>query len=122
VTVQRALDQRRTQADARLGLSLAATCAAAFAFLVVVPYLLGDVPLPSVVGVVWVLGAGFAVFLGPVVAGLCGYASFMALWSHGDALPERSRRLHLLTLLLAAALLVGLVSPGGLDAVAWWLD
>jgi hypothetical protein len=120
--VQEVLDRRQTRTDARLGFALAATCVVAFAMFVVLPYRLGGATLPSVAGVVWFLGGAFAVFLGPVVAGLCGYASFMALWTRGASVSERSRRLHLLTLLLVAALLVGLVSPAGSDAVAWWLD
>jgi hypothetical protein len=64
----------------------------------------------------------FAILVGPVVAGLCAYASFAALWSHGHTLPASSRRLHLLTLLVTAIFLLALVSPGGIDAVSWWLD
>lgn len=38
------------------------------------------------------------------------------------ALSTRTRRLHLVTLLLVAVVWLGYVSPWGSDVMAWWLD
>ena len=50
--------------------------------------------------------------IGPVAAGLAGWASVVALWTRGGVLPARTRRLHLATLLLVAFLFT--VTAGGL--------
>lgn len=95
---------------------------AAFAVFVVVPSsTAGFGPLPGV-DAVWGMGGLLTIVLGPVVAGLCGYVSLAALWMHGGVLSALSRRLHLLTLLLVAAVWLGLVSAWGSDVVSWWLD
>ena len=108
--------------DARLTAGVSAACLAAFAVFVVVPSSVPVFALPPGVDAVWAMGGLLTIVLGPVVAGLCGYVSFTALWLHGGALPARSRRLHLVTLLLVAAVWLGLVSSWGSDVVSWWLD
>jgi hypothetical protein len=122
VTVQQLVDTRRAAGDARLGFALTTGSAVAFATLVLLPFYATGLSLPAAADLVGALGGLFAVLLGPVVAGLCAYASFAALWSHGDALPASSRHLHLLTLLVTAIFLLALVSPWGTAAVSWWLD
>ena len=101
---------------------VSAACLAAFAVFVVVPSSVAVFALPPGVDAVWATGGLLTIVLGPVVAGLCGYVSFTALWLNGGALPARSRRLHLVTLLLVAAVWLGLVSSWGSDVVSWWLD
>ncbi len=95
---------------------------AAFVLFVVVPSSVAGFALPPGVDAVWGMGGLLTIVLGPVVAGLCGYVSFAALWMHGDVLSAPSRRLHLVTLLLVAAVWLGLVSRWGSDVVSWWLD
>jgi hypothetical protein len=116
------VDEVQARADARLGLVVAAACAVAHGALVVLPYYVTDQWLPSGIDAVWALGAMLTVVLGPVAAGLAGYASFMALWLHGDALTPASRRLHLITLLLVAVLFVAIGSAWGTHVASWWLD
>jgi hypothetical protein len=95
---------------------------AAFAVFVVVPSSFAAFTLPPGLDGVWAMGGLLTIALGPVVAGLCGYVSFAALWLSGGVLPARSRRLHLTTLLLVAAIWLGLVSSWGSDILSWWLD
>ena len=101
---------------------LAAACLAAFAVFVVVPSAVDGFAPPPGVDAVWAMGGLLTIVLGPVVAGLCGYVSFAALWMDGGVLSALSRRLHLVTLLLVAAVWLGLVSTWGSDVVSWWLD
>ena len=101
---------------------LAAACLAAFAVFVVVPSSVAGFAPPPGVDAVWAMGGLLTIVLGPVVAGLCGYVSFAALWIHGGVLSALSRRLHLVTLLLVAAVWLGLVSTWGSEVVSWWLD
>jgi hypothetical protein len=108
--------------DARLTAGVAAACLAAFAVFVVVPSSVAELELPPGLDGVWLMGGLLTLVMGPVVAGLCGYVSFAALWAHGDVLSARARRLHLLTLVLVAAVWLGLVSSWGSDVVSWWLD
>ena len=109
-------------ATARLTAGVSAACLAAFAVFVVVPTSVAVFALPPGVDAVWAMGGLLTIVLGPVVAGLCGYVSFAALWLHGGGLPVGPRRLHLVTLLLVAAVWLGLVSSWGSDVVSWWLD
>ena len=95
---------------------------AAFAVFVVVPSSVAGFAPPPGVDAVWATGGLLTIVLGPVVAGLCGYVSLAALWMDGDVLPALSRRLHLVTLLLVAAVWLGLVSTWGSGVVSWWLD
>ena len=108
--------------DAQLTAGVSAACLAAFAVFVVAPSSVAVFALPPGVDSVWAMGGLLTIVVGPVVAGLCGYVSLAALWLHGDALPARSRRLHLVTLLLVAAVWLGLVSSWGSEVVSWWLD
>jgi hypothetical protein len=94
----------------------------AFAVFVVGPSSGTGLALPPGLDGVWAMGGLLTIVLGPVVAGLCGYVSFAALWLHGGVLPAGSRRLHLITLLLVAAVWLGLVSSWGSEVVSWWLD
>lgn len=112
----------RATSDARLACCVAAAALVAFTSLVALPVHVTDLRLPSGVDAVWLLAGQLTLLLGPVVAGLAAYASVVALWSRGDALPASARRLHLVTLLVAAALFAGLVSTWGTDVVSWWTD
>ena len=108
--------------DARLTVEVAAACVAAFAVFVVVPASVAGFVLPSGLDAVWAMGGLLTIVLGPVVAGLCGCVSVGALWLHGDVLSSATRRMHLVTLLLVAALWLGFVSTWGSGVVSWWLD
>jgi len=108
--------------DARLTATIATACLAALAVFVVVPASVAVSALPPGFDAVWATGGLLTIVLGPVVAGLCGYVSFAALWTHGGVLPSRSRHLHLSTLLLVAAVWLALLSTWGSGVVAWWLD
>ena len=109
-------------ADARLVFGIAMASALAIGAFVVVPYAVTDLWLPAGLDAVVALGGVLTLVLGPVAAGLSAYASFLALWVKGDDLPTSARRLHLLTLLVAAALFLGLVSAWGSGVMSWWLD
>ena len=108
--------------DARITVEVAAACVAAFAVFVVVPSLVAGFAPPAGFDSVWATGGLLTIVLGPVVSGLCGYVSLAALWMRGDVLSTPSRRLHLVTLLLVAALWLGLVSSWGSGVVSWWSD
>lgn len=95
---------------------------AALAVFVVVPTAVAGFALPTGVDAVWATGGLLTIVLGPVAAGLCGVVSLAALWTDRGVLTVRSRRLHLVTLLLVAAVWLGLVSTWGSGVVAWWLD
>jgi hypothetical protein len=97
-------------------------CVAAFAVFVVVPPSVDDFAPPAGLDGVWALGGLLTIVLGPVAAGLCAFFSLSALWTHRDAMPASSRRLHLVTLVLVAAVWVGFLSGWGSSVVAWWLD
>lgn len=101
---------------------VAAACLAAFAVFVVLPSPVAGFAPPPGVDAVWGTGGLLTIVLGPVVAGLCGYVSLAALWMHGGVLSALSRRLHLVTVLLVAAVWLGLVSTWGSGVVSWWLD
>ena len=121
VTTSRAV-RDRAGGDARLTVGVAAGCVVAFVVFVVLPYRFAGFAPPAGVDAVWAVGGLLTIVLGPVVAGLAGYVSLAALWVDGDVLSTTARRLHLVTLLLVAAVWVGLVSNGGSAMMAWWLD
>ena len=108
--------------DARLTLAVTAGCVAAFAVFVVVPPSVAEFDPPPGVDAVWLVGGLLTIFLSPVVAGLCGWVSVAALWTHGDALPTPARRLHLITLLLVSGVWLGYLSPWGSAIVSRWLE
>jgi hypothetical protein len=108
--------------DARMTAGVAAACVAAFAVFVVLPASVTAFALPPGLDAVWALGGLLTIVLGPVVAGLCGFVSLGALWLHGDVVSTAARRLHLVTLLLVAAVWIGFVSTWGSGVVSWWLD
>lgn len=116
------VQRTRATADARLGFGVAVSCVVAYAGFVVLPYYANDPWAPLGAEGVWALGGMVTLVLGPVAAGLSGYASLAALWSTGDTLPTTSRRLHLGTLLVVATVFLGLFSAWGADVVSWWLD
>ena len=101
------------------GLSLA--CVAAFGTFVMLPYYASESWVPEGIGPFWMLGMIFSIVLGPVAAGMAGYASFIALWMHGDTLPTGARRLHLVTLLVALAFLA-FFATWGTSALSGWAD
>jgi hypothetical protein len=107
--------------DARLLLASALAVPTAFLVFVLVPAGTTDFALPlnldSVVGVVGLL----VLVLGPVVWGLTGCATVVALWGHRD-LPTAERRLLLLSLAAVIAFLFVLTSDRSEAAVTWWLD
>jgi len=115
------MDDARAR-DARLTATAAALCLASFAVFVVVPVSVDVFALPAGVDAVWAAGGLLTIVLGPVVAGLCGYVSFAALWVHGDVLPPGARRLHLVTLVVVAAVWLALLSAWGSGVISWWLD
>jgi H+/Cl- antiporter ClcA len=108
--------------DARLTLAVTAASVAAFGVFVVVPPSVAEFDPPPGIDAVWSVGGLLTIFLGPVVAGLCGYVSAAALWRHRGALSAPVRRLHLVTLLLVAVAWLGLFSPWGSTMVSWWLE
>jgi hypothetical protein len=114
--------RREAEADARLAFSIATASALAMGVFVVVPSVVTDLRLPAGIDALWALAGLLTMVLGPVAAGLSGYASLVALWTRGDVLPASARHLHLLTLVVAAALFCGLVSVWGSGVVSWWLD
>jgi hypothetical protein len=121
MTTQVAARTSDARSDARLAFGVASASAVAFILFVVAPFYAPSLwQLPG--EELWLLGALTGIFLAPVAAGLAAWASFVALWSHGDALPGSSRRLHLSTLAVAAALLLTLVSPWGFELTAWLRD
>ena len=108
--------------DARLTVQVAAACVAAFAVFVVVPASVAGFAPPAGLDGVWMVGGLLTIVLGPVVAGLCAFASLGTLWLHGQVLSADARRLHLVTLLLVAAVWLGFVSTWGSGVMSWWLD
>jgi len=108
--------------DARLSLGLATVCALSFPVFVLWPYSAGDSWQPPGVDQLWVLGMVFSVLICPVVAGLAGWASLVALWTRGAVLPARTRWLHLATLLLVAALFTSLLIARDAGVMAWLSD
>jgi hypothetical protein len=108
--------------DARLTVQVAAACVAAFAVFVVLPASVAEFALPPGLDAVWLVGGLLTIVLGPVVSGLCGFASMGALWMHGAVLSTTARRLHLVTLLLVAAVWLWFVSTWGSGVTSWWLD
>jgi len=111
-----------TALDARLTLVVSAACVAAFGIFVVLPASVAGFAPPAGLDAVWVIGGLLTIVLGPVVAGLCGYVSLAALWTHGDVVSAATRRVHLVTLLLVAAVWLGFVSAWGSGIVSWWLE
>ena len=73
--------------DARLTAGVSAACCRFVAF-VVVPSSVAAFALPPGVDAVWAMCGLLTIVLCPVVAGLCGYVSFTALWIHGGVLPD----------------------------------
>ena len=87
----------------------------------VLPAYASEVTVPSSLGALWMLGTIMSVVLGPLAAGLAGYASFVALWLHGGALPTSARRLHLVTIVVAVVFLALFMTVGA-DILAGWSD
>jgi len=108
--------------DARLACGVAASCAGALGAFVLLPHAVGEERLPSGLGLLWGLGAVATVLLGPVAAGLAGWASLVTLWVSGDVLTARTRRTHLVTLLLVAAYAVALAAAWAAGVLAWLSD
>lgn len=124
---QRAQAQQRAAsnaaaADARLVVGVAAACAIGFAACVLLPYAVGEEWLPPGLDLFWMLGGAAVVLLGPVAAGLAGWASLTTLWARGDVLTTRVRRMHLVTLLLVAAYAAGLAAAWSAGVFAWFSD
>ena len=114
--------QHRAAADARLALGVAAASAAGLGLFVLLPLAAGAEWPPPGLDLVWLLGSLATVFLGPLAAGLAGWASLVALWTHGAVLPTRVRRLHLVTLVVVAAYAAALAAAWGLGAFATLAD
>jgi hypothetical protein len=116
-------DQRLTPAaDARLAFGVGVACVVAFAVFVLAPYYATDGRLLPGPDALWALAGSLTLVLAPLAAGLAAWGSLVALWAYGDALPTTARRLHLVTLLLAAVLFAGLASAWGSGVVSWWTD
>ena len=111
-----------TARDARLTVEVAAACVAALVVFVVVPSSVTGFALPPGVDAVWMVGGLLTIFLGPVVAGICGCVSIASLWTRSDVMSTRTLRLHLVTLILVAVVWLGYVSTWGSHVMAWWLD
>ena len=111
----------RTEADARWALSLATGTAIAYGVFAAWPVFLTDPRWLFGLDALWGVAGFFTVLLGPLAAAMAAYWSFLALWVHGAELSVRARQMHVLTLLVVAALLVAMVSPWGADVVSWWL-
>jgi hypothetical protein len=121
MTVARVVREQQAS-DARLALGLAAVGALSFPLFVLWPHAAGDSWQPLGVDQLWALGMLASVVIGPVVAGLAGWASLVALWTSGAALPAGTRRLHLATLVLVAALFTTLLVAKDAGALAWLSD
>ena len=67
--------------DARLALGLASVCAVSFPLFVLWPYAAGNSWQPPGADALWGLAMVFSVLIGPVAAGLAGWASLSALWT-----------------------------------------
>jgi len=102
-------------------LSLGLACSLAFGVFVMLPYYFGDSWVPAGIGALWMLGMVFSIVLAPVAAGLAGYASFIALWLHGGALPTSSRRAYLIALLVAVTFLA-IFTTWGSETLSDWGD
>jgi hypothetical protein len=101
-----------TTADARLLTGVAAACLLGLVAFVL-PVGAGWDGLPSV----WLVLADAVVLLGPVAAGLAGWASLGALADR-----SRSLRLPVVTLALVAAYAAGLVVLWSAGGLAWLSD
>ena len=110
MTVTAMVRDEEAASDARLAFGVAAACATGLSAFVLLPFTAGEDWLPPGLDLLWMLAGVLVVVLGPLAAGLAGWASLVALWSRGDVLPTRARRLHLLTLLLVATYAVGLAA------------
>jgi len=121
-TVTTVAQQHRAAADARVALGVAAASAAGLAVFVLVPHAAGTWWQPPGVDLVWLLGTLVTVFFGPLAAGLAGWSSLVALWTHGAVLPTRVRRTHLVTLVLVAAYGAALAAAWGAGAFAALAD
>jgi hypothetical protein len=121
VAAHQVVTDSKADHEARLAIGLTGACAVAFAAFVLPAYLVTDLARPSGLDVVWMLGTVFSVLLGPLVAGLAGYTSFVALWLHADTLPTKARRLHLVTLVVSMTVL-GLLLTMGADVLSGWAD
>ena len=121
MTVARVVRQEQAS-DARVALGLAAACALAFPLFVLWPYAAGDFWEPPGVDALWVLATPVSALVGPVVAGLAGWASLTALLTRRAVLPARTRWLHLATLLLVAVLFATLLFAGNAGVFAWLSD
>ncbi len=100
--------EQHAVADARLALEVSGVCLAALTVLLLTASPMGGAPSdwqPPGPDAFWLPGSLATVVLGPVAIGLSAWTSLTALWLHDD-LPGRARRLHLLTLALAAAFAV----------------
>ena len=114
---------RKEQAsDARLALGLATLCAVAFPLFVLWPYAAGDSWQPPGVDQLWALGMLISVLIGPIVAGLAGWASLIALCARPDVLTTRVRRMHLITLVLVAAYAAAWSAAWSAGGFAWLSD
>ena len=108
--------------DARLAVGVAAGCATGLLAFGLLPYAAGEEWRPPGLDLVWMLGGVAVLLLGPLAAGLAGWASLVALWARGDVLPTRVRRTHLVTLVLVAAYAAGLAAAWSAGVFAWFSD
>lgn len=111
----------RSLAEARIVLGIVVACTVGFGVFVMLPYYAGDSWVPVGIGPLWMLGMIFSIVLAPVAAGLAGYASFVALWLRGDTLATSSRRMYLISLLVALSFLALFATWGG-QALQGWAD
>ncbi len=115
-------EQQQAASDARLALGLATVCAVSFPLFVLWPYEAGDSWQPPGADELWGLAMVFSVLIGPVVAGLAGWTSLSALWKRRAVLPSRTRWLHLVTLLLVAALFTTMLIASNAGVMTWLSD
>ena len=109
------------RSDARLALSTVVAALVGFAVLVVLTYAVQSFAPPAGFDMLWSIGGPLALVLAPLVAGLAGLASLVALWLRED-LDPRTRRLHLVVLAAVATFAVFLASRPGQSAIGWWQD
>jgi len=120
VAVSSVVRAEQDASDARLALGVAAFCAIGLPTFVLLPFTAGEEWLPPGVDLLWMLAGVFVVVLGPLAAGLAGWASLVALWTRGDVLATRMRQLHLLTLLLVATYAAGLAAAWSAGVFVWF--